>query len=127
MPAPPPRRPHIEAAQALAAVAPLATRWIERLLAAHEPPLTVAQYLVLRAIAGGQARPRLGGGAAAGPSRLAPRRPSPAGSRRPLPPAPARRGNPRRGPAAATTTPAPAAEAAQVLARPTVSPTRLGP
>ena len=49
-----PRRPHIEAAQALAAVAPLATRWIERLLAAHEPPLTVAQYLALRAIAGGQ-------------------------------------------------------------------------
>jgi DNA-binding MarR family transcriptional regulator len=52
---PPPRRSHIEAAQALAAVAPLATRWIERLLAAHEPPLTVAQYLALRAIAGGQA------------------------------------------------------------------------
>ena len=51
---PPPRRSHIEAAQALAAVAPLATRWIERLLAAHEPALTVAQYLVLRAIAGGQ-------------------------------------------------------------------------
>jgi DNA-binding MarR family transcriptional regulator len=50
----PPRRSHIEAAQALAAVAPLATRWIERLLAAHEPPLTVAQYLALRAIAGGQ-------------------------------------------------------------------------
>jgi DNA-binding MarR family transcriptional regulator len=54
MPPPPPRRPHIEAAQALAAVAPLATRWIERLLAAHEPPLTLAQYLALRAIAGGQ-------------------------------------------------------------------------
>jgi uncharacterized 2Fe-2S/4Fe-4S cluster protein (DUF4445 family) len=35
-------------------VAPLATRWIERLLAAHEPPLTVAQYLALRAIAAGQ-------------------------------------------------------------------------
>jgi DNA-binding MarR family transcriptional regulator len=51
---PPPRRSHIEAAQALAAVAPLATRWIERLLAAHQPPLTVAQYLALRAIAGGQ-------------------------------------------------------------------------
>jgi DNA-binding MarR family transcriptional regulator len=50
----PPRRSHIKAAQALAAVAPLATRWIERLLAAHEPPLTVAQYLALRAIAGGQ-------------------------------------------------------------------------
>jgi DNA-binding MarR family transcriptional regulator len=32
-------------------VAPLATRWIERLLAAHEPPLTVPQYLALRGIA----------------------------------------------------------------------------
>ena len=33
------------------AVAPLAARWIERLLAAHEPPLTTPQYLALRAIA----------------------------------------------------------------------------
>jgi len=48
-------RPHIQAAHALAAVAPLATRWIERLLATHDPPLTVAQYLALRAIAAGQA------------------------------------------------------------------------
>jgi MarR family transcriptional regulator, lower aerobic nicotinate degradation pathway regulator len=55
---PPPRRAHIEAAQALAAVAPLATRWIERLLAAHEPPLTVAQYLALRAIGGGEVSSR---------------------------------------------------------------------
>jgi DNA-binding MarR family transcriptional regulator len=39
------------AAEALAAVAPLATRWIERLLARHEPSLTVPQYLALRAIA----------------------------------------------------------------------------
>jgi DNA-binding MarR family transcriptional regulator len=39
------------AADALAAVAPLATRWIERLLARHEPALTVPQYLALRAIA----------------------------------------------------------------------------
>jgi DNA-binding MarR family transcriptional regulator len=38
-------------AEALAAVAPLATRWIERLLARHDPPLTVTQYLALRAIA----------------------------------------------------------------------------
>lgn len=38
-------------AQALIAVAPLATRWIERLLSAHEPPLTVPQYLALRSIA----------------------------------------------------------------------------
>ncbi len=39
------------AADSLAVVAPLATRWIERLLGAHEPPLTVPQYLALRAIA----------------------------------------------------------------------------
>jgi DNA-binding MarR family transcriptional regulator len=29
---------------------PLVSRWIERLLAGHEPPLTVAQYLVLQAV-----------------------------------------------------------------------------
>lgn len=33
------------------AVAPLASRWIERLLAQHDPPMTVSQYLALRAIA----------------------------------------------------------------------------
>lgn len=44
-------RPHTrEAGAALAAAAPLATRWIERVLAAHHPPLTVTQYLALRAI-----------------------------------------------------------------------------
>jgi DNA-binding MarR family transcriptional regulator len=48
---PPPRRSKTEAAEALAAAAPLATRWIERLLAQHDPPLTVTQYLALRAIA----------------------------------------------------------------------------
>jgi DNA-binding MarR family transcriptional regulator len=48
---PSPRRGQPDAAQALAAVAPLATRWIERLLAQHDPPLTVTQYLALRAIA----------------------------------------------------------------------------
>jgi len=48
---PPPRRPPIEAAEALVAVAPLVSRWIERLLAGHEPSLTVAQFLALRAIA----------------------------------------------------------------------------
>ena len=51
---PPPRPPHprhrTQAAEALAAVAPLATRWIERLLARHEPPLTVPQFLALRAV-----------------------------------------------------------------------------
>ncbi len=34
--------------------APLVSRWIERLLAAHDPPLTVAQYLTLQAIAEGE-------------------------------------------------------------------------
>jgi DNA-binding MarR family transcriptional regulator len=47
----PPRRNETQAAEALAAAAPLATRWIERLLAQHDPPLTVTQYLALRAIA----------------------------------------------------------------------------
>ncbi|HEY2939826.1 MAG TPA: MarR family transcriptional regulator [Gaiellaceae bacterium] len=35
---------------ALVSVAPLASRWIERLLATHEPPLTLAQFLALRAV-----------------------------------------------------------------------------
>ncbi len=48
---PPHHRPHVEAAEALATVAPMATRWIERLLAQGKPPLTVTQYLALRAIA----------------------------------------------------------------------------
>ena len=34
--------------------APLVSRWIDRLLAAHDPPLTVAQYLALQAIAEGE-------------------------------------------------------------------------
>ena len=33
------------------AVAPLASRWIERLLATQDSPLTVAQFLALRALA----------------------------------------------------------------------------
>lgn len=49
---PAPRRSQTPAAaDALVAVAPLVSRWIERLLAGHRPPLTVAQYLALRAIA----------------------------------------------------------------------------
>lgn len=48
---PPKRRPPTEAADALVSVAPLVSRWIERLLARHAPPLTVPQYLALRAIA----------------------------------------------------------------------------
>jgi DNA-binding MarR family transcriptional regulator len=51
MPAPHHTEAEVEAARALVAVAPLAARWIERLLAAHEPSLTTPQYLVLRAIA----------------------------------------------------------------------------
>jgi DNA-binding MarR family transcriptional regulator len=50
---PPKPKPHTrEAGAALAAAAPLATRWVERVLASHDPPLTVAQYLALRAVAG---------------------------------------------------------------------------
>jgi len=48
---PHPRKSQTNAAEALVAVAPLVSRWIERLLAAHEPPLTVSQYLALRAVA----------------------------------------------------------------------------
>ncbi|MCL2769407.1 MAG: MarR family transcriptional regulator [Solirubrobacterales bacterium] len=40
------------AAEALVAVAPLVSRWMERLLAAHEPSLTLAQFEALLAIAG---------------------------------------------------------------------------
>jgi DNA-binding MarR family transcriptional regulator len=35
----------------LVGVAPLVTRWIERVLAGHEPQLTLGQFLALRAIA----------------------------------------------------------------------------
>lgn len=50
---PPPRRPETaarSAVDALVSVAPPLTRWIERLLAGRQPPLTLAQYLALRAI-----------------------------------------------------------------------------
>src|SRR5947199_7319450 len=51
-------RPHHpngrQAAEKLVRTAPLVSRWIERLLAAHDPPLTVAQYLALQAIADGE-------------------------------------------------------------------------
>lgn len=42
------------AADALARTAPLVSRWIERLLATHDPPLTLAQYLALKAIDEGE-------------------------------------------------------------------------
>ncbi|HLJ04522.1 MAG TPA: MarR family transcriptional regulator [Solirubrobacteraceae bacterium] len=47
---PQPRRDPSEAVGALVAVAPLVSRWIERLLAAHTPAMTSAQFLALRAI-----------------------------------------------------------------------------
>lgn len=47
---PSPRHHEAEAAEALVAVAPLASRWIERLLAGHEPALTTPQYLAMRSI-----------------------------------------------------------------------------
>jgi DNA-binding MarR family transcriptional regulator len=43
-----------QAAEALVRTAPLVSRWIERLLAAHDPSLTVAQYLALQAIDDGE-------------------------------------------------------------------------
>ncbi len=46
----PPRHDPTDAVEALVAVAPLTTRWIERLLVHNEPPLTVPQFLALRAI-----------------------------------------------------------------------------
>ena len=48
-----PPKPGYDVADALLTTAPLATRWIQRLLAAHRPPLTVSQLLALRAIADG--------------------------------------------------------------------------
>ena len=54
MPRPRHRPDGRQAAEALVRTAPLVSRWIERLLAAHEPPLTVAQYLTLQAIADGE-------------------------------------------------------------------------
>lgn len=51
MPRPRNHPPGGQAAERLARTAPLVSRWIERVLAAHDPPLTVAQYLALQAIA----------------------------------------------------------------------------
>jgi DNA-binding MarR family transcriptional regulator len=53
MPRPRHRSSSRQAADALARTAPLISRWIERLLAGHEPPLTVAQYLALQAVGEG--------------------------------------------------------------------------
>src|SRR5437899_11958663 len=54
MPRPRHRHNGQQAAEALARTAPLVSRWIERLLAGHEPPLTVAQYLALQAVDEGE-------------------------------------------------------------------------
>jgi DNA-binding MarR family transcriptional regulator len=51
----PPPHPPVQAAEALVSVAPLVSRWIERLLASHDPSLTLAQFLTLRGIASGAA------------------------------------------------------------------------
>ena len=50
----PRKREGRQAAEALVRTAPLVSRWIERLLAAHDPPLTVTQYLTLQAIDEGE-------------------------------------------------------------------------
>jgi DNA-binding MarR family transcriptional regulator len=49
----PPRPRPQTTADTLAAVAPLVTRLMERVLAGHDPPLTLGQYLGLRAVAAG--------------------------------------------------------------------------
>jgi DNA-binding MarR family transcriptional regulator len=54
LPPPGPRNPRSRAADELARAAPLVSRWIERLLAGHRPPLTVAQFLALQSAAGGE-------------------------------------------------------------------------
>ncbi len=54
MPRPRHRASSRDAAAALARTAPLVSRWVERLLASHEPALTVAQYLVLEAVGSGE-------------------------------------------------------------------------
>ncbi len=50
---PQPKHTPQAAADALIGVAPMLTRWLERLLANLEPKLTLAQYLTLRAVASG--------------------------------------------------------------------------
>lgn len=94
---PRPRHPETSrrTAEVLARSAPLVSRWIERLLASHEPPLTVTQYLALRAIdEGGLAGAELARRASVSPAAvsqllqtleatgLVERRPSPGDRRR---------------------------------------------
>jgi DNA-binding MarR family transcriptional regulator len=56
MPPRPRPRPAEGAATVLARVAPLVSRWVERLLAEQSPPLTLAQYLALEDLAAGGTR-----------------------------------------------------------------------
>jgi DNA-binding MarR family transcriptional regulator len=54
-----PPRPHHhanrdQAAESLGRVAPLISRWVERLVAGHDPPLTLAEFLALEAVAEGE-------------------------------------------------------------------------
>ena len=53
MPPRPHRRSRERAAESLSRVAPLVTRWVERLLAGHDPPLTLTQFLALDAVGRG--------------------------------------------------------------------------
>jgi DNA-binding MarR family transcriptional regulator len=54
---PPRPRPKADqqAPSVLARVAPLVSRWVERVLAEHDPPLTLAQYLAMEGLDSGQA------------------------------------------------------------------------
>lgn len=45
-----PPKPSHDVADSLVAAAPLVSRWIQRLLGRHQPPLSVGQFLALRAI-----------------------------------------------------------------------------
>lgn len=54
MPPRPHKRSREAAAGSLSRVAPLVTRWVERLLAGHDPPLTLSHFLALEAIARGE-------------------------------------------------------------------------
>ncbi len=49
-----PRPRHPKPAEALLDVAPLVTRWMERVLAGREPALTLVQWLTLRAVGSGE-------------------------------------------------------------------------
>ena len=55
MPPRPRQRPDTDAADALGRIAPVVTRWIERVLASHDPPLTPTQYATLQDVATGSA------------------------------------------------------------------------